>query len=117
MTAINADSIIGITLTAAEIPNGATVTKPTGTARYTIRHNLKLYQDQKAKGDTLADRRPGEADKGALRPVEIAGDFLVNPRGDINQIDPDARLVWLATAGEILDWLRDAVEGDDEIPQ
>lgn len=94
------DTIIELTLQAEQIHDRAVVTKVKGTVPYVLRHNLTVYSDTKGE-----------------KPVVMNGFFLVNERGDINQIKPDTKLAVSIAAGDIADYFTseddDHLYGDD----
>jgi hypothetical protein len=93
---LNYDSMLTVALGALTIPDGSVVTKRTGAVTYILRHGLTVYTDTK-----------GES------PMKIAGVFLLNNQGQINQIKPETVLSWSMTAIEFYEWLVDQQIGDE----
>lgn len=86
---------ISVLLRADKIPHLAKVTKPSGSKVYTFRRNLRVFLEE------------GTADSRQT----IDGFFLVF-EGDINQIGPDSKLMWLVKAGDLMDILERQWEDD-----
>lgn len=99
MMLMSSDEIIQVLLPAFRIPDGSVVSKRTGMSPYALKHSLKVF-------------RSGLAEK--LEPLVIQGFFLVNERGDINQIGDDTPLHWHVSAGEFSDQLQEALGRDGE---
>lgn len=72
----DADVFLTALLPASHIPDGATVSKRTGSYRYTLTKSITLYSD--AGKQVLLNN----------------GNFLFNERGDINSIPGDTLLLW-----------------------
>lgn len=81
-----------VLLPAKMIPDHATVSKRTGEYTMVLRHDLTVYV---VKPDG---------------PLKITGYFLVNERGDINQVTEETRLHWHVTAEELVDTLKNSWE-------
>lgn len=75
-----------VIMPASSIPDGAEVSKVKGQVRYVLRHNLKIYLD----------------DKGSRSPQIVEGYFLVGGRGQINQVKETALLCWYVTLEELV---------------
>lgn len=88
------DEHLRIIFPAGEIPDGATVTKKTGTKEHTIRRQVVVYQVDKTK-HTI------DASHGAV--------FLVDERGGISAVGPKVDLVWFADRSDLYRLL----EGED----
>jgi hypothetical protein len=93
---ISNDSILSLVLRADFIPDGAIVTKKTGAVTFVLRHGLTVYTDTKGE-----------------QPMKIDGVFLLNDRGQINQIKPETLLGWSQRAEDLYEWLVDQQIGDD----
>lgn len=89
--AICQEDTINVMLPAEKIPDQARVAKVGGEQPYILRHNLILW-------GTESEADPKKA-------VEVTGHFLVNERGDINQVPPGKVLRWLVTAEDLVDML------------
>lgn len=92
---IREEDNLDILMLAGTVPHGSTVRKRTGEKAYTLRHNLVVYQDQKS--DTP--------------PMTINGLFIVDERGNINQIAPDKIVCWSVAAQDLVRMLVDDWEG------
>jgi len=77
---------LGVMLPASMIPDGAIVTKRTGSTELVLRHSLRVYPIQGS----------GQV------PMVVEGTFLHAGRGDINQIKPDTILVWRIEAEDFV---------------
>lgn len=84
---------LAVLLPAWQIPDKSTVHKRTGEQHLILRHELRLYQPQ-VKGTER------------LEPVVVRGCFLLNERGDINQIEAETKLCWVTTAEDLVDTLK-----------
>lgn len=78
---------IRIILPAGDIPDGSTVSKRTGEAKFTLVHKLVIY--------TYPQKELGKL------PNVIQGFFINNSRS-ISQVSPDTELVWYTTPDELL---------------
>jgi hypothetical protein len=88
MIEIGPDLLLRILLPVEVIPEGSTVSKRTGEYTYVLKRNLKIYGSTKEDGDK--------------KPMVIDGFFLVNERGDINQVAPGTLLHWNVTTLEFV---------------
>ena len=79
------------------IPDGSTVIKRTGSYTQILKHELLVYQNQ-------------NADKN--QPIKISGCFLVNERGNIEQIDSEKEFIWVVEWDELREWM---IEKEEEI--
>jgi hypothetical protein len=95
-TQICPEDELRVLLPASKIPNGATITKRTGEVVYILRQGLKVYSDTKGE-----------------RPLDIEGVFLINTRGEINQVKPDTLLHWHVTAETLVDELQSSWMEED----
>lgn len=94
------EDVLLVLLPAKAIPPSATVSKRYGEQTFTLAQTLKVY------------REPISGEKQS--PIEIAGIFLIGPRGGINQISPEALLHWHIDAESLVDELQLALEGPEQ---
>ena len=73
---------VSILMNANEIPDYSKVRKITGSTWYTLRTNLKIY-DEEGKLIEI--------------PSEVGSIFLIGERGQINSFNPTKELVWRTT--------------------
>lgn len=90
---------IAVILPARAIPNGSTVTKRTGKAEFTLVDRITIYADKNV------DTKPQQIEAG---PGVM---FLIGPRGGINAISDQTKLVWITNVEMLIDHLQ------AEIPQ
>lgn len=90
------EDAVMVLLPAHKIPDGAIISRRTGDYRYTLRHGVTVYPVPKTDA----------------KPLKIDGFFVVNERGDINQVTPDTLLHWNTTAEGLVDTLRASWETD-----
>jgi hypothetical protein len=90
---------VRLILAAGEIPVGSTVTKVKGQKPYVIKNEVVIYN-------------PGEAK--TVIPAADGVRFLFDEQGNINAINAQVDLVWMASARQAFEWLGRALE---ETPQ
>jgi len=84
---------IKVILPARDIPEGSTVTKITGTKKYTISSTVKFYGGE--------EKYPHVESDGTVR-------FLLSEGGDVNVISHNLELKWKVSPQELVDFFRDS---------
>jgi len=92
------EDVLGVLLQAADIPDGAKVTKVKGDVEYVLRHNVRVYA------------LPQQGLRPNPNPTELTGYFLMGADGSINQVEPGKVLQWRVRAEEFVDLMRSSWE-------
>lgn len=92
------DDVFKLLLPAAEIPDGATVSKRTGEAEYVLKTSLKIFAGKTGTTDQVI-----KAHDGAV--------FLVSPNGSINAYPGTTLIHWIVGEDELFRWLEERREG------
>jgi len=97
----NMNDEIKVILAAGLIPTDSIVRKITGTYKYKISRQIKIYPDNNGKPEVI-DAKDGSA-------------FLIsceNVRSDISCVSGTSELVWLTTEEDLHSWLAERIDRD-----
>lgn len=100
------DTLMKVLLPAGSIPNGALITKRTGTAEYRLHRGLRFYATKEAKDKLGEETRTVDAKDGCV--------FLVDEeKGTVNVYPRTTEFMWLVRADELERHLRDELHPED----
>lgn len=83
-----------VILYASDIPNKATVTKPSGVAEFVLTREIRFFPKNKEAGE----RHSVTAKDGCV--------FLVRDSGDVSVYPPTSKLAWLVEADKLREYLK-----------
>lgn len=104
---INQDTLMKVLLPAGSIPDGALITKRTGTNQYRLHRGLRFYATKEAKEKLGEETRTLDAKDGCV--------FLVDEeKGTINVYPCTTEFLWLVRAEELAWHLKDALYPEED---
>lgn len=88
-----------VIIPAGYLPDGAIVTRPTGSVEYTVRHQIKVY-NEKGEPQNIG--------------VDGGGVYLVGPRGAINVVPFDREVAWEEDLHWMLEFLQEIADAEED---